>query len=242
MASEKALPLNGEGLGWGVSELVPGVAHEEVSTLPPAPPPAPLARAPQSPTLSPSRGKGVFEHPAHAKGAVKRARHLRSDMTSSEHILWKELRKLDLHIRRQAPIGKYIADFIQHSAKLVIEVDGGRHDLPENQLHDQVRDEWLRSQGYRVLRVRDQEVYDNPPAVAQKVAALLIALPLNGEGLGWGVSELVLGMAHEEVSTLPPAPPPAPLARAPQSPTLSPSRGKGDSEQLISSSANGKGA
>jgi very-short-patch-repair endonuclease len=54
-------------------------------------------------------------------------------MTVSEKRLWEALRALNLHIRRQAPIGRYVADFAHHGAKIIIEVDGGRHDLPEAQ-------------------------------------------------------------------------------------------------------------
>jgi very-short-patch-repair endonuclease len=94
-------------------------------------------------------------------------------MTASEKKLWAELRKLDLRIRRQAPIGRYIADFAQHSAKLIIEVDGARHGLEDAQLRDYLRDEWLKSQGYRVLRVRDIEAFEEPEAVAARVAAAI---------------------------------------------------------------------
>ncbi len=45
-------------------------------------------------------------------------------MTGPEKRLWKALRKTGLHIRRQAPIGRYIADFACHEARVVIEVDG----------------------------------------------------------------------------------------------------------------------
>ncbi|MBI1686070.1 DUF559 domain-containing protein [Caulobacter hibisci] len=92
-------------------------------------------------------------------------------MTASERNLWKALRALDLHIRRQAPIGRYVADFVHHPSRLVIEVDGGRHDLSEEQLHDAERDAWLASQGYRVLRVRDVEAFGNPEEIAERVAA-----------------------------------------------------------------------
>jgi len=95
-------------------------------------------------------------------------------MTASEKNLWSALKKLDLGFRRQAPIGRYIADFAKHSAKLIIEVDGARHDLPEEQLYDHVRDEWLRSQGYRVIRVSDGEAYADPDAVAERIAALML--------------------------------------------------------------------
>ena len=91
-------------------------------------------------------------------------------MTASERSLWKALRALDLHIRRQAPIGRYVADFVHHGSRLVIEVDSGWHDLPEQQLHDAERDAWLSDQGYRVLRVRDTEAFGRPDEVAERVA------------------------------------------------------------------------
>ncbi|ADG09834.1 endonuclease domain-containing protein [Caulobacter segnis] len=109
--------------------------------------------------------------PRHAAGAVKRARRLRNDMTASERALWKALRALDLHIRRQAPIGPYVVDFAHHSARLIVEVDSGWHDNPEAQLRDATRDAWLAEQGYRVMRVRDGEAFGNPYLVAERVAA-----------------------------------------------------------------------
>jgi very-short-patch-repair endonuclease len=108
---------------------------------------------------------------SHASGAIGRARRLRRDMTASEKRLWKALRALDLHIRRQAPIGRYVADFAHHGARLIIEVDGGWHDLPEAQLHDAERDAWLTEQGYRVMRIRSREAFDYPYDVADRVAA-----------------------------------------------------------------------
>jgi len=92
-------------------------------------------------------------------------------MTVSERVLWKALRALNLHIRRQAPIGRYVADFVHHGARLVIEVDSGWHDHFEAQLRDAERDAWLASQGYRVMRVRDGEAFGNPHLVAERVAA-----------------------------------------------------------------------
>ena len=95
----------------------------------------------------------MFEHQGHARGAVARGRRLRGAMTPSEDRLWKMLRKLDVHIRRQAPIGPYVVDFACHARNLVIEVDGGVHErLDEVALKDFERAEWLRSQGYRVVR------------------------------------------------------------------------------------------
>lgn len=92
-------------------------------------------------------------------------------MTVSERVLWEALRRLNLHIRRQAPLGRYVVDFVHHGARLVIEVDGGRHDLPEAQLHDAERDAWLAAQGYRVLCIRDRDAFGAADATADRIAA-----------------------------------------------------------------------
>lgn len=113
--------------------------------------------------------RDIFEHPRHAKGAVKRSRWLRRQMTWGERELWKALRKLKLNVRRQAPIGRYVTDFACHEARLVIEIDGGWHDLPEAQLRDSTRDAWLRTQGYRILRFRDQQVFDDFDSVVDAI-------------------------------------------------------------------------
>jgi len=108
--------------------------------------------------------------PSHMPGAILRARRLRRDMTVSEKRLWEALRALNLHIRRQVPIGRYVADFVHHGAKLILEVDGGWHDLLEAQLSDAERDAWLETQGYTVIRVKNREAFDYPYDVAERVA------------------------------------------------------------------------
>jgi len=106
-------------------------------------------------------------------------------MKPAEQKLWRELRKLDVHIRRQAPIGPYIADFACHSRNLVIEVDGEVHErLAEVALRDYERAEWLKSRGYRVIRFTNRQVENDTFAVIQEVKHQL-ALPLDEEGLGW---------------------------------------------------------
>ena len=69
-------------------------------------------------------------------------------MGMAEQILWRELRKLKLPTRRQAPIGPFFADFACHSRKLVIEVDCGIHErIADVAARDQARTEWLESRG-----------------------------------------------------------------------------------------------
>ncbi|MGB3833988.1 MAG: DUF559 domain-containing protein [Mesorhizobium sp.] len=96
--------------------------------------------------------------------AISRARALRRDMTDGERRLWAELREFrrwyGIHVRRQAPIGAYVADFVIHARRLVIEVDGQHHFEPERLLRDRKRDGWLAEQGYRVLRFNTGELSD----------------------------------------------------------------------------------
>jgi very-short-patch-repair endonuclease len=186
-AIENPSPSMGEGQGWG---CVPGVGTKGAS-----------GRGRNPAMTSPSH---------HAKGAISRARSLRRAMTVGERRLWTELRRLKLNIRRQVPIGRYIADFASHGPPLVIEVDGVHHELPSAQLRDLDRTAWLKGQGYEVLRFREDEVRDDPAAVASKIATVLIGLRLISR------------------RSAPPAASPSSPAHTPPSPTLPPSRGKGD--------------
>jgi very-short-patch-repair endonuclease len=85
-------------------------------------------------------------------------------MTSAERKLWWKLRELaaaGTHFRRQATIGPYFADFACHTNRLVIEIDGGQHDTSVQRNRDRRRDEYLRRNGYRVLRFWNNDVRDN---------------------------------------------------------------------------------
>jgi len=175
----KALPLNGEGLGWGVFAMLDDRASFGAEVAEPSSP---------------------FDHDRHTPGAAKRARRLRQTAPLSEQKLWDALRSLKLGIRRQAPLGRYIADFAHHGARLVIEVDGRRHALPDEQLKDVERDAWLESQGYRVIRVNDD--------LAERIGQIILARP--------GKATAPTGVHRFDGADTPP------------SPTLPPLRGKGE--------------
>ena len=104
-----------------------------------------------------------------APGATERARKLRREMTLGEKVLWKELRRRGVHVRRQCPIGRYIADFAVLSAKLIIEVDGPHHEAADRVARDAERDLWLTSQGYRVLRFTTAAVLADPAGIGAHV-------------------------------------------------------------------------
>ena len=94
------------------------------------------------------------------------ARQNRITATLGEKEMWKYLqsfRPLGARFRRQAPIGNYIADFAWLSARIVIEVDGATHEQPETIERDRRKEAFLKSQGFRVFRVNDNQVIANSP-------------------------------------------------------------------------------
>jgi very-short-patch-repair endonuclease len=83
-----------------------------------------------------------------------RARDMRSFGTEPERALWRELRggRLGILFRRQVVLGnRYIADFVAPSLRLVVEVDGRRHE--QQVTADARRDRELARLGYHVLRI-----------------------------------------------------------------------------------------
>ena len=90
------------------------------------------------------------------------SRLLRKNQTETEKKLWKYLKSKQLKglkFRRQQPIGSYIVDFVCFENKLIIELDGSQH--IEDKEHDFKRDDWLKSQGFAVIRFWNNEVMNN---------------------------------------------------------------------------------
>jgi very-short-patch-repair endonuclease len=93
-----------------------------------------------------------------------KAKELRKSMTVAEEILWKHLRnnKLNgLKFRRQHPLDIFIADFYCHNKRLIIELDGGIHDTPEQKEYDEGRTFELEEKGFKILRFKNEEVINN---------------------------------------------------------------------------------
>jgi len=92
------------------------------------------------------------------------ARALRKRLTPAERRLWYALRELKserFHFRKQAPLGRYILDFVCFEARLVIEVDGGQHAEKKGIEDDAARDAYLTWQGFDVLRFWNSDVMKN---------------------------------------------------------------------------------
>ena len=89
------------------------------------------------------------------------AKKLRDNQTEAELYLWNYLSRIEIkgiRFKRQHPVLYFIADFYCHKAKLIIEVDGGYHNIPEQFNYDQNRDCELESLGLKVIRFTNEQV------------------------------------------------------------------------------------
>ena len=89
------------------------------------------------------------------------ARELRRAPTPAERHAWSLLRNrgiLGLKFRRQHVLHGFIVDFHCIAERLVIELEGGPHDDPNQQWYDAARTQVLEAAGYRVVRLRNRDV------------------------------------------------------------------------------------
>ena len=90
--------------------------------------------------------------------------NLRQNQTKQELKLWSLLRNRNfqgLKFKRQYNIGDYIVDFVCLEYKVIIEIDGGQHNEPEEIELDNERTKYLQSKGFRVIRFWNNEVDEN---------------------------------------------------------------------------------
>ena len=102
----------------------------------------------------------------------KRVSELRRNMTDSERRIWTIIRNRNFFgykFLRQYIIGNYIVDFICIEKKIIIEIDGGQHNQPQDIKYDKARTEYLESKGYKVIRFWNNEVNDNLSGVYERL-------------------------------------------------------------------------
>ncbi len=80
-----------------------------------------------------------------------------------------------VRVRRQHPIGRYIADFAVPARKLVIEVDGSQHATAV--ARDNARTRKLEARGWRVIRFWNSDVTSNLEGVLETIAAEIERTP-----------------------------------------------------------------
>ena len=101
---------------------------------------------------------------------IEFARQMRHEPAPTEELMWQLLRNRRLsgfRFRRQHPIPPYIADYYCAVAKLVVELDGESHVGAEE--YDRIREQSFRSQGYRVLRFLNSDVFDVEEMVVENI-------------------------------------------------------------------------
>ena len=93
---------------------------------------------------------------------------MRREPTPGELALWAVLRggSTGVRFRRQEPIAGFIVDFACLAHRIVVEVDGDRHDNERRREQDLQRDRELRRLGFTVVRVSEQDARDDPEGVA----------------------------------------------------------------------------
>ena len=104
------------------------------------------------------------------------ARYLRKNMTPQELKFWNLVRNSQFEntkFKRQYPIGKYIVDFVAIQKMLVIELDGGGHNTPEQQKYDEERTKYLKSRGFKILRFWNNDIDNNIDGVFETISLAL---------------------------------------------------------------------
>jgi very-short-patch-repair endonuclease len=106
--------------------------------------------------------------------ADRRVQFLRRNLTEAERLLWHQLRDRrvgGVRFRRQYRLGAYVVDFVCLPARLVIEVDGSSHEFTAEA--DGRRTQWLESQGFRVIRLSNEQVMSNLAGSVQTIEVVL---------------------------------------------------------------------
>ena len=134
----------------------------------------------------------------------------RENPTHAENVLWHLLRGRQLDgykFRRQHIIGSYIADFVCLNKRLIIEVDGLIHQIPENKISDAERTFELNKLGFDVIRFTNEEITMNSDVVLNKIVTRLSETtskesdsknpPLEGRVASPSGEEAIISTDHE---------------------------------------------
>ena len=153
------------------------------------PQPLPEGKGFYEPTPSPSLKGGEYTSFAQTWGAhtadstqykllKENAIKNRKNSTEAESVMWDILKgdNIGYHFRRQHIILDYIVDFICLEKGLIIELDGGYHNDPQQKEYDERRTSYLQRLGYIELRFKNEELLCNPDNVLQKIKDTLDSL------------------------------------------------------------------
>lgn len=92
------------------------------------------------------------------KTITKYAKQKRQSPTKAEKVFKHKLLKWGIKFRSQRPIGKYIVDFLIFDRKLIIEIDGEYHNKKLQKKQDKMREKYLKSMGFKIIRISNNKV------------------------------------------------------------------------------------
>lgn len=101
-------------------------------------------------------------------------RALRKNQTPAEAQLWKYLRVRQLQgrkFRRQHSIMYFIVDFYCPQEQLIIELDGEYHNDILQKAYDVKRTCLLQKHGFKVIRIKNQDVFNSIEMVLLTIAS-----------------------------------------------------------------------
>ena len=101
---------------------------------------------------------------------------MRRNSTDAERKLWSVLRNRQLNgykFRQQVEIDGYVADFLCAERRLIIEVDGGQHNVER----DARRTAHFESRGFQIIRFWNHDVLQNLDGVWTEIEAALTTPP-----------------------------------------------------------------
>ena len=130
--------------------------------------------------ISPSKSKISVPLQEGDTNFVKLSKSLRNNMTKQEIVLWQYIKNrqiLGVKFRRQAIIGDFICDFASFEKRIVIEIDGGQHNFGIQKKKDIKKDNFLKSQGFTILRFWNNEITDNISGVISVIEKTIATCP-----------------------------------------------------------------
>lgn len=93
-----------------------------------------------------------------------RSKKLDINRTKAERSFLYQLKQTDIKYQFQkgfiAGCNFAIADFYFPDYKIVLEIDGGYHNTPKQQIRDKYRTEYLNKRGVRVIRISNKQAFE----------------------------------------------------------------------------------
>lgn len=107
---------------------------------------------------------------------------MRNNPTKAERKLWSYLRGdqfMEYDFHRQKPLGNFIADFYCYQLRPVIEVDGLTHSFEETVEKDKIKQEYVQSLGFKLIRFQDEEVMNDTDNVLRVIEQYILEFQQN---------------------------------------------------------------